>query len=124
MLPFCDYTLLHWEISTFATGIEKLEFRYDASQRRIAKYIKHTNINQSVVLLYVYDAGGNLMAVYENYYNSTANLWNYKIKENLMYGSNRLGIYRAETTLCNIPIQSTPTIPNGGTPRIESNFAE
>ena len=48
-----------------------------------------------------------------NYYNVTANLWNYKLKENMMYGSNRLGIYKSETVL---DITGTaPLVGNGST---------
>jgi RHS repeat-associated protein len=80
-----------------------LEYAYDASGNRIRKTVKR---RESSALLsednwvstyYVRDAQGNVMATYERSYTKQASNQftdEFKLKDNTLYGSSRLGIYR------------------------------
>ncbi|MBI5539678.1 MAG: RHS repeat-associated core domain-containing protein [Bacteroidia bacterium] len=69
---------------------DRLEYFYDAAGNRVIK--KVTDFNDNVFkTFYIRDAQGNIMAVYEDSTDYNYELIKYKLKEQPIYGSSRLG---------------------------------
>lgn len=70
-----------------------IDYSYDAGGNRTRKRV---NNNDTISLTwYVRDAQGNVMAVYSNKEGTDEMIW----KEQHLYGSSRLGMWRADTTV-------------------------
>jgi RHS repeat-associated protein len=74
------------------SGVEQIDYTYDASGNRISKKVYNGNTGQDHFTWYVRDASGNVMAVYE-YSDEIGAL---QLKERHLYGSSRLGIEKPE----------------------------
>ena len=85
---------------------DDIEFKYDAAGNRIAKIIKPAatvaNANTWKITLYVRDASGNTMAIYNQDKVTNQVL----LSEQPVYGSSRLGVLRRDL---NVTTPSTPT---------------
>ena len=78
-----------------ATGnIETITFAYDAAGNRIMKSIayKTPNADKNYIDWYLRDGSGNTMAVYKEQQNALET----RQKEVMLYGSDRLGTYKAD----------------------------
>ena len=84
-------------------GGTTINYSYDASGNRISKAVT-TNAG-TISTIYVRDATGNVMSVYEE---STVTSTPLKLKETHLYGSSRLGLVTAPTVAT-----STTNIPGG-----------
>ena len=80
-----------------------ISFAYDGLGNRISKRV-YTTGEPTDITYYIRDAQGNVLAVYEQTLHNPANV-DFKLKENHIYGSARLGIVSNELDL---------TDPNGG----------
>ena len=71
-------------------------FTYDGMGRRLSKTVipDRTDTTQNTVSHYVYDASGNLMAIYSQIFDNGE--WEVKLSELIMYGSSRIGIYKPQ----------------------------
>jgi len=71
-------------------------FTYDGMGRRLSKTVipDRTDTTQNTVSHYVYDASGNLMAIYSQIFDNGE--WEVKLEELVMYGSSRIGIYKPQ----------------------------
>ena len=74
-----------------------IDYSYDAAGNRTGKRV---NNNDTIsITWYVRDAQGNVMAVYSNKEGTEDIVW----KEQHLYGSSRLGMWRADTTVPALP---------------------
>ncbi len=88
---------------------DDLEFKYDAMGNRIMKLVKPRNgsglksEDNWIYTYYQYDAGGNILAVYQKTFVKLAGFSEYKsilkVSEMNLYGSSRLGTDAMEKTL-------------------------
>lgn len=110
-------TLIDWRADGKVASIAKrngaeIHFRYDGLGNRIAK----TVLPENKTTVYVRDAQGNVMAVYETNETDISNITANKsilLKEHHIYGSSRLGIEQKNIEILNENSQSTnPHIAN------------
>lgn len=109
---------IDWSISGKPLRIEKqenmydrseIEFRYDAQGNRVAKIVKPMNYVTSPegwqYTFYVRDASGNVMATYER--SGSGASTDYKLIDNTIYGSSRLGLQKRDIPLVGVPSTET-----------------
>ncbi len=75
-----------------AHGMQTLKFDYDASGNRIAKHVYSATGTWKKSTYYSRDAQGNVMSVYEQFFNPTIAAGSYAQVEKHIYGSSRLGM--------------------------------
>ncbi len=78
---------------------KNLKFDYDPMGHRIAKHIYDTEDNWEKSVYYVRNAQGQVMAVYEYTSDEIEETESYKLKEQHIYGSSRLGMDTREIEL-------------------------
>ncbi|QXP58414.1 3-coathanger stack domain-containing protein [Olleya sp. HaHaR_3_96] len=108
-------TNIDWRVDGKVKQINKLDgtqikFAYDGLGNRIAKTI----LPKDKTTLYLRDAQGNVMAVYETNEHDLTNVSENKntlLKEHHIYGSSRLGLEQKHITITETGTSSTPTVP-------------
>ena len=100
-----NITQIEWTLQNKIAQIAKstgpsLRFGYDAFGHRVMKNVTGGSAEQNVKTLYVRDAAGNIMAVYEFKIPQSGGS-NPKLywSETPLYGSSRLGIYAPDTVI-------------------------
>lgn len=71
---------------------DNLVFEYDASGNRIAKHVYDGSNNWKYSTYYVRDAQGNVMSTYDKRIPSSGTGFSYKLLEQDIYGSSRIGL--------------------------------
>lgn len=92
---------------------ERITFSYDASGNRTKKEVwidrgsfdAQESGEEISTTFYVRDAQGNVLSVYTKDYNETAELYQYKLIEQPMYGSDRIG-----QNIKNVILSEAPTL--------------
>jgi RHS repeat-associated protein len=79
---------------TRSTGSTKdnLNFDYDASGNRIAKHVYDSSNQWKKSTYYIRDAQGNVMSTYEHTTDNVAQTVSFKLQEQHLYGSSRIGM--------------------------------
>jgi YD repeat-containing protein len=112
-----------WNAANKLTGVvkagnEHIYFVYDALGNRIVKtHVRGPSIGGRQALestYYVRDAGGNTMAVYSLSYNPVADSSVWRLVEQPIYGSGRIGEYRPGRVIA--AHRGLPGAPGAGTP--------
>ena len=90
----------------------EIDYQYDASGNRISKAVT-TNSGQPVTTIYVRDASGNVMSVYQA---GQASINNTQLTQTEihLYGSSRLGMINIATNMYNIVAPVSINLGNGG----------
>jgi RHS repeat-associated protein len=83
--------------ATVTGAVSEISFGYDAMQHRVSKLVQHHSSTDYEKDYYIYDAQGNVMAIYsENKVSSTVTTTQDELP---IYGSDRLGMVRRNLTL-------------------------
>lgn len=91
----------------FAASAKTTVFEYDAAQNRVSKQYVDPNNDNIITDYYVRDAQGNVMAVYQQIATSNDLEW----KEQHLYGSKRIGLWRPNANLT-LNANTTPYFEN------------
>lgn len=100
-----------------------ISFKYDAMGRRISKIVKPRDENglkpenEWTTTHYIYDASGNILAMYDK-----TNNQNYKLAERYIYGSSRLGIDITTVDITNSDDENIHKLTKGNRNYELSNF--
>jgi RHS repeat-associated protein len=92
-------------VRTTGTGLNEIEYKYDAFGRRVLKLTKPISggvvgpINLWKYTYYTYDASGNVMGVYELTKDAADEEYLYTEKEAHIYGASRLGVHNVDKLL-------------------------
>ncbi len=83
--------------TTTVGKVSEITFGYDAMQHRITKFVEHYSSTDYEKSYYIYDAQGNVMAIYSE--NKVSSVTTTKLDELPIYGSDRLGLVRRNLEL-------------------------
>jgi RHS repeat-associated protein len=83
--------------TTTVGKVSEITFGYDAMQHRISKFVEHYSSTDYEKSYYIYDAQGNVMAIYSE--NKVSSVTTTKLDELPIYGSDRLGLVRRNLEL-------------------------
>ena len=97
----------------FASARRELIFKYDASGNRVSKTV-HDFVGDNVytTTYYVRDAQGNVMATYNEMWNTDTDAKSLGLSEQHIYGSSRLGMVKSDLDLTvyeNTPLNTSST---------------
>jgi hypothetical protein len=96
---------IHWNVAGKVKYIQKtaaaerIDFSYDPTGKRVIKKITDAVSKKETYTYYVLDATGNVMATYTNEETPPLKSRDIRLQSLYLYGSNRLGEERIDTTL-------------------------